>query len=33
MTLHSTVTHERLAQLNRDGFILIPNALPAERVE
>ena len=33
MTLHSTVTHERLAQLNRDGFILIPNALPAERVD
>ena len=33
MTLHSTVTHERLEQLNRDGFILIPNALPAERVE
>ena len=27
------MTHERLAELNRDGFILIPNALPAERVE
>ena len=26
-------TQERLDQLNRDGFILIPNALPPERVE
>ena len=33
MTLQSTETQEQLAQLNRDGFILIPNALPAERVE
>ena len=33
MTLQSTETQEQLAQLNRDGFILIPNALPAERAE
>ena len=33
MTLDATETQEQLEQLNRDGFILIPNALPAERVD
>lgn len=33
MTKIDTGTPERLEQLNRDGYILIPNALPQERVE
>ncbi len=33
MDQQATEFQERLDQLNRDGFILIPNALPPERVE
>ena len=33
MTTETTEVQQRFDQLNRDGYILIPNALPQERVE